>query len=78
MSSCAAHGPTPDRRDARTYENTLHCIKQTFREGGVRVFFSGTLLNLIRAFPVSAVILPASEIIRRKADGVLPPPDANG
>ncbi|XP_010794458.1 solute carrier family 25 member 45 isoform X2 [Notothenia coriiceps] len=39
----------------REYSGVLHCMRVSFREEGVRVFFKGLTLNSLRAFPVNAV-----------------------
>lgn len=37
------------------YEGFLHCAKELYREGGVRIFYTGCLVTCLRAFPVNAV-----------------------
>lgn len=39
----------------QAYRGVLHCIQESARQEGVRVFFKGLLLNSVRAFPVNAV-----------------------
>ncbi|KAL2094932.1 hypothetical protein ACEWY4_009651 [Coilia grayii] len=58
----------------RVYRGVLHCIRESAREEGVRVFFKGLLLNSIRAFPVNAVTFLSYEslmsfLTSRAADG---------
>ncbi|KAK6034134.1 carnitine/acylcarnitine carrier protein CACL family protein [Cooperia oncophora] len=36
------------------YRNYMHCIRSTYREGGLRVFFTGLGSTLLRAFPSNA------------------------
>ena len=56
----------------RTYTGARHCLRATLRAGGVGALFAGFTLNLVRAFPVSAVILPTSEVVRDFVDRTFP------
>lgn len=47
----------------RVYRGVLHCIAESVREEGMRVFFKGLLLNSLRAFPVNAVTFLSYESI---------------
>ena len=49
----------------RAYRGALHCITESVREEGVRVFFKGLLLNSLRAFPVNAVTFLSYESLMR-------------
>ncbi|KAJ1372297.1 hypothetical protein KIN20_034418 [Parelaphostrongylus tenuis] len=42
------------RFQAANYENYLHCIQCTYREGGIRAFYIGLGSTLLRAFPSNA------------------------
>lgn len=37
------------------YKGFVHCAKKLYKEGGVRIFYTGGLVTCIRAFPVNAV-----------------------
>ena len=37
------------------YTGFLHCAKELYKEGGVRIFYTGCLVICLRAFPVNAV-----------------------
>ncbi|KAM6928663.1 solute carrier family 25 member 45-like [Lycodopsis pacificus] len=49
----------------REYTGVLHCMRVSYREEGVRVFFKGLLLNSLRAFPVNAVTFLSYERLMR-------------
>jgi hypothetical protein len=57
----------------RQYRGALDCLKRTYAEGGASLLFRGMSLNMIRAFPVSAVLLPCSDVIRSTLEEALPP-----
>ncbi|VDO88416.1 unnamed protein product [Haemonchus placei] len=42
------------RFQAANYSSYMHCIRSTYREGGLRVFFTGLGSTLLRAFPSNA------------------------
>lgn len=46
------------------YRSALHCMKYTYKEGGIRAFYRGLFFTMIRAGPVSAVILPTYEYVK--------------
>lgn len=50
------------------YPSTWHCIRETWKEGGIRGFFRGLSYTLIRAGPVAATILPIYDIIKAILD----------
>ena len=37
------------------YRGFMHCAKMLYKEGGVRIFYTGCLVTCLRAFPVNAV-----------------------
>ena len=37
------------------YKGFVHCAKELYKEGGIRIFYSGCLVTCLRAFPVNAV-----------------------
>ena len=39
------------------YRGFLHCAKSLYKEGGVRIFYTGCMITCLRAFPVNAVTL---------------------
>ncbi|XP_013384827.1 solute carrier family 25 member 45 isoform X2 [Lingula anatina] len=41
----------------KIYSGTLNCISKMYVEGGLRIFYTGSLVTAIRAFPVNAIIL---------------------
>ncbi|KAL7399470.1 hypothetical protein ABVT39_024909 [Epinephelus coioides] len=49
----------------REYSGVLHCMRESVREEGVRVFFKGLTLNSLRAFPVNAVTFLSYEMLMR-------------
>ncbi|XP_068161559.1 solute carrier family 25 member 45 isoform X1 [Antennarius striatus] len=49
----------------REYSGLLHCIRESTREEGLKVFFKGLLLNSLRAFPVNAIIFLSYESIMK-------------
>jgi hypothetical protein len=57
----------------RQYAGALDCLRRTYAEGGAGLLFRGMSLNMARAFPVSAVLLPCSDAIRSALDKSLPP-----
>ncbi|XP_052796533.1 solute carrier family 25 member 45-like [Mya arenaria] len=40
---------------AGEYQGFLHCARCLYKEGGVRIFYTGCLVTCLRAFPVNAV-----------------------
>ena len=47
------------------YKGAWDCAKQVYGQGGLKAFFSGFMVNSIRAFPVNAVtFLFYSQILR--------------
>ena len=40
---------------AGEYNGFLHCAKELYKEGGVRIFYTGCLVTCLRAFPVNAM-----------------------
>lgn len=49
----------------REYTGVLHCMRVSYREEGVRVFFKGLVLNSVRAFPVNAITFLSYESLMR-------------
>ncbi|XP_041858752.1 solute carrier family 25 member 45 [Melanotaenia boesemani] len=49
----------------RKYSGVLHCMRESVREEGFRVFFKGLLLNSLRAFPVNAVTFLSYESLMK-------------
>lgn len=43
------------------YRGMWDCIAKTYRAEGVRVFFSGTVMITLRAFPVNVVVFVCYE-----------------
>ncbi|XP_077996344.1 solute carrier family 25 member 45-like [Glandiceps talaboti] len=41
----------------KKYHNIWHCFADSYRTGGIRVFFTGVAINCLRGFPVNAVVL---------------------
>jgi hypothetical protein len=37
------------------YRGFMHCARMLYKEGGVRIFYTGFLVTCLRAFPVNAV-----------------------
>lgn len=37
------------------YRGFIHCAKMLYKEGGIRIFYTGCLVTCLRAFPVNAV-----------------------
>lgn len=46
------------------YSGASDCILQAYREGGIRVFYRGLVMNVIRAGPVSAATLSTYELVK--------------
>ncbi|KAL4238210.1 hypothetical protein ACF0H5_002922 [Mactra antiquata] len=40
---------------AGEYRGFMHCVSMLYREGGVRIFYTGFMVTFLRAFPVNAV-----------------------
>lgn len=49
----------------RVYHGVLHCMRESVREEGLRVFFRGLTLNSLRAFPVNAVTFLSYESLMK-------------
>ena len=50
------------------YSDALDCARKTYREGGVRVFFRGLSMTVLRAAPVAVAILTSYEYIKTSID----------
>ncbi|XP_070572168.1 solute carrier family 25 member 45-like isoform X2 [Ptychodera flava] len=51
------------------YHSILHCIRDSYKTGGYRVFFTGLTINCIRGFPVNAVIFAVYSLMLRVLEG---------
>ncbi|XP_077996312.1 solute carrier family 25 member 45-like [Glandiceps talaboti] len=47
----------------KKYHNIWHCFADSYRTGGIRVFFTGAAINCLRGFPVNAVVLSGYSLI---------------
>jgi hypothetical protein len=46
------------------YRSVWDCVKQTYRTGGIRQFYTGLSLTLLRAFPVHASVFITMEMLK--------------
>ncbi|XP_070572164.1 solute carrier family 25 member 45-like isoform X3 [Ptychodera flava] len=51
------------------YRSILHCIRDSYKTGGYRVFFTGLTINCIRGFPVNAVTFAVYSLLLRALGG---------
>lgn len=65
-------------REARRYKGFFHCISETVRVEGVKVFVRSWGINCLRAFPVNMVVFSTYEVftwlLRDTPKRVEPPP----
>ncbi|XP_070572165.1 solute carrier family 25 member 45-like isoform X4 [Ptychodera flava] len=54
---------------AQKYHSVLHCIRDSYKTGGYRVFFTGLTINCIRGFPVNAVTFAVYSLLLRALEG---------
>lgn len=47
------------------YKSTLDCFQKQFSEGGVRTFFKGFVICMMRSFPVNAAALVTYRVMQR-------------
>lgn len=50
-------------REVKRYKGFVHCVTETVRVEGARVFFSSLGMNVVRAFPTNMVIFLAYELL---------------
>ncbi|KAL4631518.1 solute carrier family 25 member 48 [Arapaima gigas] len=51
-----------DSLSQRKYRGVLHCVVHSYQTEGLRVFFRGTAVNVIRGFPMSATMFLSYEL----------------
>jgi len=49
-----------------SYRNSIDCAKQMYRIEGIRTFFKGLGITLLRSFPVNGIAFFSYEYIMRK------------
>ncbi|CAL8262195.1 unnamed protein product [Lota lota] len=54
-----------DARPHRKYTGVLHCVAQSYRTEGLKVFFRGASVNAVRGFPMSATMFLTYELCLR-------------
>lgn len=54
-----------DAFQKRVYTSTLHCFKEVYVKEGVKGFFKGWGLNLVRSLPGAAVQFTTYDILKR-------------
>ena len=47
------------------YENTLDCIKQKYAEHGLKGFYKGYVICMLRSFPVNAASIIVYRLMQR-------------
>lgn len=55
-----------DNLDKRKYKNAIDCVKIKYKEEGIRTFFKGLGVTMIRSFPVNGCGFMAFEFMMRK------------
>ena len=46
------------------YKGVFDCIKQSYKEGGIKTFYKGLSPSLFRAFPANAVTFATFEVVK--------------
>ena len=47
------------------FKSTLDCFKTQFQEGGIRTFYKGYVICMMRSFPVNAAAMVTYRIMQR-------------
>lgn len=47
------------------YKNMLDCFRQQYKENGLRTFFKGYLICLLRSFPVNAAAMVTYRLMQK-------------
>ena len=47
------------------FKSMAHCFRDQFAEGGVKIFFKGYLICMLRSFPVNAAAMVTYRIMQR-------------
>lgn len=47
------------------YKSTLHCFQTQYAENGIRTFFKGYVICMLRSFPVNAAAMMTYRIMQR-------------
>ncbi|XP_077996374.1 solute carrier family 25 member 45-like [Glandiceps talaboti] len=51
------------------YHNLWHCVVDSYKTGGIKVFFTGMSINCVRGFPVNAATFAVYSLILRVLNG---------
>lgn len=52
--------------EARKYKNSIDCVRKKYEEEGIRTFFKGLGVTMIRSFPVNGCGFVAFEFMMRQ------------